>query len=197
MMFAQLNKHKYKVSGNKSIDYDGEVIFPINGVLAKMLGKNNDVKIVLLKKEDIDRNCDKNVEEFKKELSFINRNIGAKIEYEILSIPHNESRETQENLFKEMVDELIEDADIYADITFSTKSLPIITFSVLNFAERFFNCDIKNIVYGRVDFDKNNNPINPELFDMTSLFYLNSIVSTLECETAEQAKKMLANILSE
>ncbi|GHU06463.1 hypothetical protein FACS1894147_13190 [Spirochaetia bacterium] len=96
-----------------------------------------------------------------------------------------------------MVDELTDGAAVYADITYGTKSMPIIVFGVLNFAEKFFNADIQNIVYGKVDFDKDNNPINPELFDMTPLFYLNSLANTMECKDSDQAKKMLASILSE
>ena len=95
-----------------------------------------------------------------------------------------------------MVDELTDGAAIYADITYGTKSMPIIVFSVLNFAEKFFNADIKNIVYGKVDFDTNNNPINPELFDMTPLFYLNSLANTFACNDSDQAKKLLASILA-
>jgi len=196
MMKGRLNVLCYNVSGNSTIEYDGEVIFPINGVLARTLRKDDDVKVVLLKKEDIDGNSGRNTAEYKKELDRINSGIGAKIEYKILSTPHNESREIQEKLFKEILDEFAEGAIVYADITYGTKSLPIIVFSALNFAERFFNAEIKNIVYGKVDFDKDNNPCNPELFDMSALFYLNSIVNTIECTDGNSAIKILDAILS-
>ena len=197
MMKGRLDRFCYKVAGNKTIEYDGEVIFPVNGVLARTLKKGDEVKIVLLKKEDIDGNSAKNTGEYMSELNRINADIGAKIEYKVLSAPHNESREVQEKLFKELIGELADGADIYADITYGTKSLPIIVFSVLNFASRFFRADIKNIVYGKVDFDNNNRPFNPELFDMTALFYLNSIANTMECNDSESAKKILNNILAD
>jgi len=197
MMKERLDRFRYKVSGNSTIEYDGEVIFPINGVLARTLKKGDEVKVVLLKKEDIVGNSGKNTGEFMSELDRISATIGAKIEYKILSTPHDESREIQEKLLKEMVGELVEGAAVYADITFGTKSLPIIVFSVLNFAEKFFKAEIKNIVYGKVDFDKDNNPVKPELFDMTALFYLNSIASTMECKDGAAAKKLLDTILSE
>jgi hypothetical protein len=196
MMKDRLDRFKYKVSGNSTIEFDGEVVFPINGVMARTLKKNDNVKVVLLKKDDINGNSDRNVGEFMRELNLINKGIGAIIDYKVLSTPHDESREVQEKLFRNMVNELAEDTVVYADITYGTKSLPIIVFSVLNFAERFFNSDIKNIVYGKVDFDKTNNPVNPELFDMTPLFYLNSLANTMECNDGDQAKKMLDGILS-
>jgi hypothetical protein len=197
MMKDLLSRFRYKVSGNSTIEYDGEVIFPINGVLARTLKKGDDIKVVLLKKEDLDGNSGKNSGEYMSELDRINADIGAKIEYKILSTPHDESREVQEKLFKEILGEFVDGAAIYADITYGTKSLPIIVFSALNFAERFFNADIKNIVYGKVDFDKDNKPFNPELFDMTALFYLNSIANTIDCEDSKTALKVLGTILSE
>jgi hypothetical protein len=194
MMKERIDRFRYKVNGNSAIEYNGEVIFPINGVLASTLKKGEEVKIVLLKKEDIAGNSGKNTGEFMSELDKINANIGAKIEYKILSTPHDESREVQEKLLKEMVNELVMGVEVYADITYGTKSLPIIVFSVLNFAEKFFKAEIKNIVYGKVDFDKDNKPVNPELFDMTALFYLNSIANTIECKDGEAAKKLLDTI---
>jgi uncharacterized OB-fold protein len=196
MMKEELNRFRYKVSGNSTIEYDGEVIFPINGVLARTLKKGDDVKVVLLEKKDSYGNSAKNTVEYKNELSRINAEIGAEIEYKILSSPHDENRVIQEKLLKEMVGELEEGALIYADITYGPKSVPIITFSVLNIAERFFAAEIKNIIYGKVDFDKGK-PNKPELFDMTALFYLNSIANTMECENGEAAKKLLETILSE
>jgi len=196
MMKERLNALRYNVNGNSTIEYDGEVIFPINGVLARMLKKDDDVKVVLLKKEDIDGNSDRNIVEYKKELDLINSGLGAKIEYKILSTPHDESREIQEKLFKEILNEFEEGAAVYSDITYGTKSLPIIMFSALNFAERFFKAEIKNIVYGKVDFGKDNKPYNPELFDMSALFYLNTIVNTIEGADSNSAKKILDAILS-
>jgi len=197
MMKGRLNSFCYAVNGNSSIEYDGEVIFPINGVLARVLKKGDDVKVVLLKKEDPDNNSTKNAVVFQNELDGITANLGAKIEYKVLSVPHNENSKEQGRLLKEIIGELVEGAEIYSDITYGSKSMPIIVFSALSFAERFFGADIKNIVYGQVSFDSNNTPYDPKLFDMTRLFYLNVIVNTMECEDGEAAKKMLDAILSE
>ncbi|MDR2201760.1 MAG: hypothetical protein LBP26_03220 [Clostridiales bacterium] len=47
MMKERSDRFRYKVSGNSTIEYDGEVIFPINGVLARTLKKDDEVKVVL------------------------------------------------------------------------------------------------------------------------------------------------------
>jgi len=192
---TDLEKSVYKVNGNSTINFELPVFYPINGVLSKILAKNDKIKVVMLKKEDSAKNCDKNVEVFKQELNSINEKIGAKIEYKELSIPLDETRKTQETLLQEMINELSEKSEIYADITFSVKSLPIITFCVLNYAEKFMEADIKSIVYGQAEFDDENKPHNHTLFDMTALFYLNSITNKIECKNGEQAKKILNKLL--
>jgi len=193
---ADLEKSVYKVNGNSTIDSGIAVFYPINGVLAKILAKNDKVKVVMLKKEDSAKNCDKNVKVFKRELDSINKKIGAKIEYKELSIPLDETRKTQETLLQKMINELNEKSEIYADITFSVKSLPIITFSVLNYAQKFMKADIKSIVYGQAEFNEKKEAYNHTLFDMTALFYLNAIVNNIEGKNGNEAKKILEAILN-
>ena len=143
-MKKQLNQFCYTVDGNSSIAYDKEVIFPINSVLARTLKKDEKVKVVLLKKQDIEGNSDINAGEFMRELNQINRTIGASVEYKMIDLPFIETKDTHEYALRKMIDELAENAEIYCDITFGPKPLPIVVFSVLNFAEKFFNCKIEN-----------------------------------------------------
>lgn len=198
-MKKQLNKFCYAVDGNSQIAYNGEVIFPVNSVLAKVLKKDDKVKVVLLKKQDIEGNSDINAGEFMRELNLINQNIGASIEYKILDLPFVETKDTHEQTLRRMVDELEEKAELYCDITYGPKPLPIVLFSVLNFAEKFFGCKIENIVYGKVDFltkdDGKTYPANPVLFDVTSLYYLNAFTNSIECASVQEAKKMLTELL--
>lgn len=188
---------KYKKSDWGSGEVESkEVIFPINDVLSQTLNKEDDVKVILLKKKDPNNFSTKSAGIYMEELNAINKNIGAKITYKIIETPHNENRKYQEALFKDIVDELFDRAEIYADITYGTKSQPIILFYALNFAEKFFKCDIKRIIYGGVDRDANKQPINPEMFDMTSLFYLNALTNKIDCKDSKSAVKMLNIILS-
>lgn len=199
-MKKKLKAFKYFVDGNTDIDYDGEVIFPINAVLAKSMTKNDVITVVLIKKLDLEGNGDVNAGAFMKELNTINRNVGADLNYRIIDTPFEEDRDTHEKLLREMIEEVKEKSLIYADITYGPKSLPIIVFSVLNFAEKFFNCEIRNIVYGKVDFITKENgesePSNPILCDMTPLYYLNSVTNSMECKTGQDAKRILDNLLN-
>ena len=60
---------------------------------------------------------------------------------------------------------------------------------------------MKNIVYGKVDFvdDEQNpgktKPANPVLYDVVSLYYINSMTNVMEHKTTEDAVKGLKILL--
>lgn len=193
MMFDKLDKFIYPLEGK--VLYNKEISFPINAILSKELKKGDDVLAVLLTKNDIGGNCVNNAEVYKAELNDINKNIGANIEYKIIDSDFDESKGTQEKLLSKMVNVLSEKAEVYCDMTYGPKSLPIIQFSVLNFGEKHFDIDLKYLVYGKVDF-VDSNPCNPSTVNMTPLYYLNSLTNTIECSSSDESKRMLNAVLS-
>ena len=172
-MKKELHSLNYKADGNITIGYDGEVIFPVNAVLAKTMKKGEKVKIVLLSKVDIEGNSAVNAGIFQKELNNLNRSIGADIEYITIATLFEETRSVHETLLRDMIGKLEKGAEIIGDVTYGPKPLPIIMFAVMNFAEKFFSAKIKNIVYGKVDFIDDGSgtgktkPVNPVLYDLT------------------------------
>lgn len=200
-MKKEVEAKHYKVSENFVQEYDEEVIFPINAILATTMQKGEKIKVVLLEKEDIAGNSKLNAKNFQKELNSINKKIGAEIEYQILSTPFEESRKIHETLLRKMIGQLEKKADIIADITFGPKSLPIILFAVLNFAEKFFDANIESIIYGKVNFIENKQTgktqaENPILCDVVTLYYLNSITNNIDYQTAEETVAALDILLN-
>lgn len=200
-MKKELHAFSYKVDGNLTIEYDGEVIFPVNAVLAKTMKKGEKIKVVLLSKVDIEGNSAINAGIFQKELNIINRGIGADIEYITIATPFEETRGVHETLLRDMVGKLENGAEIIGDVTYGPKPLPIIMFAVMNFAEKFFAAKIKNIVYGKVDFVDDGSgtgktkPVNPVLYDLTPLYYLNSVTNAMEYKSSDEAVKALDVLL--
>ena len=200
-MKKELHALNYRVDGNETINYDGEVIFPVNAVLAKTMQRGEKVKVVLLSKVDIEGNSAINAGIFQKELNEINRGIGADIEYITLATPFEETRDVHETLLKDMVSKLENGAEIIGDVTYGHKPLPIIMFAVMNFAEKFFSAEIKNIVYGKVDHVDDGSgtgktkPVNPVLYDLTPLYYINSLTNTMEYKSSDEAVKALNLLL--
>ena len=189
------DKQCFSGTGNAGCFYSGSVIFPINAVLSEKLKKDDDVKVVLLKTVSEKGNSGVNAGIFQQELDEINSKIGAKITYETIDSDFVETKKNHEKRLRAMLSKIEEGAEIFVDITFGPKPLPMVMMCVLNFAEKFFDADVKKIVYGKVDFVKHEDgksyPENPELYDVTSLYYLNNLVGAMEAPSGDDALKSL------
>ena len=195
-MKKNMNAMVYAGTGNTNSNYSKEVMFPINAILAESLKKNDDVRVILLRTLDKAGNSGKNSGLFMQELDAINSEIGAKISYETLDSEFKETKDIHEKRLQNMLDKIEEHTEVYADITYGPKPLPMILMCVLSFAEKFLNCDVKSVVYGKVDFDDNNKPCNPELYDVTSLYYLNNLTSSMVADNGKDARQSLNEFFS-
>ena len=195
-MKKSMNAMVYAGTGNTNCNYSKEVMFPINAILAESLKKDDEVRVILLRTLDKAGNSGKNSGLFMQELDAINTEIGAKISYETLDSEFKETKDIHEKRLQNMLDKIEEQTEIYADITYGPKPLPMILMCVLSFAEKFLNCDVKSVVYGKVDFDDNNKPCNPELYDVTSLYYLNNLTSSMVADNGKDARQSLNEFFS-
>lgn len=181
----------YKSTENKAIEYEGEVRFPINGLLAKTLKKDDEVKVVRIVTEG--EFSEDNVNLQQEELDKINESIGAKISYTEVRETFKETSDIVQSRFRQIVGTFEDDCEIYADMTYGPKTLTPVIFYALGFAEKFFDADIKNIVYGKAVFDKKKKAIPgaSELFDVTSLYYLNSLTNVMNAPDGKTALERL------
>lgn len=185
----------YKCNDNKNIEYGKKVKFAVNGFLAKTLRKDEKVKVVriLVNSKDSERNAQLQ----KEELDAIAEPIDAKIDYQEVRTAFDDSGKTIEKRFRDLIDYLEDDCEIVLDMTFGSKTLIPVLFYVLGFAEKFFNADIKNILYDKTEFERFSDgksapkPESCELFDVTSLFYLNSLTSIMQAPDSKTALKRL------
>ena len=183
----------YADTGNAGCAYERPVHFAINAVLAEKLRTGDDVKVVLLMTEKADGYSEVNAGKFMEELRKIvsEKKIDVQITYETVSHKFEEEKENQEIRFRDIIGKLEKGAGIFADITFGPRTLPMVLMSALGFAEKFFSCDIRNIVYGKVEFDNKGIAHNPELYDITSLYYLDGLIHSMEAKDGESAVKAL------
>ena len=191
-----MNAMVYAGTGNANCNYSKPVMFPINAVLAESLNKDDEVRVILLRTLDKAGNCGTNSGLFMQELDGINAAIGAKISYETLDSEFKETKDTHESRLKDMLDKIEENSEIYADITYGPKPLPMILMCVISFAEKFLDCEVKSVVYGKVEFDEKNTPSSPELFDVTSLYYLNNLTYSMVANDGKEARQNLDEFFS-
>ncbi len=182
----------YKFNDNKKYEYNDKVHFAVNGFLAKTLKKGEEVTIIRILLDSPKSNGIRNAEIQKNELNELNNNIGAKIDYDEITTAFDDSGKTIEKRFRDLIGKLKEDREIYLDMTYGSKTLIPVFFYVLGFAEKFFNADIKTILYDKAEFFKGAPiPETCELFDVTPLYYLNSLTSIMDAPDGKTALKRL------
>lgn len=195
MPMQKVEKTIYKAKGNEDLLYSEAVSFPVISLLAKNLKKDDAVKIVMIvnKNETADRNS--NI--FEKEIELINAHIGAKIVYEKIELDFVEDVINQQKRYRQIIGTFELGAEIYADITYGQKALPLVLFMALHFGEMYFDIDIKIIMYGKVEF-KSNQIVkdSAEIFDLTSLFYLERVTESMNPADEKQALQQLDSLLS-
>ena len=186
---------------NQGSTYENPIYFPVNAVLANDLKPEDDLKIVTIKfldeiNPDNKKNFDYNYDLFKKEIFAINNNIHANITLEILETEFKESKDIFASTYFGLYEKLEKDAVIFTDITFGPKTATIIILNLLSFAEKFYNADIKSIIYGKTSFIRNSEteklePSTGTVKDITALFYLNGLSNEMNANSPEEALKVL------
>ena len=185
------------ISDDLSLPISGKAVsYPINAFLEKTLSAEDELKILLLVKKDGYGREQNNLEAFKAEFLEANKEIGAKYEFKVIDTDFSEEKAVHELLMSKIVDEIEDGSHIYADITYGPKDLPIVLFSALNFAEKFLECDIDNIIYGQSKFDDDGKATNTKICDRVPLFYLNTLTNVISGDDPTKARKMLKTLLS-
>lgn len=182
----------YTFNENKKCEYNNKVHFAVNGFLAKTLNKDDDVTIIQILVNSSKSKAVRNAEIQQTELDKLNKDIEAVIHYQSITTDFNDTGKTIEKRFRELIGVLKEDSQIITDMTYGTKTLIPVLFYVLGFAEKFFNADIKNILYDKIEFDHGYPvPGTCELYDVTSLYYLNSLTSIMKAPDGKTALERL------
>ena len=96
-----------------------------------------------------------------------------------LTIPQEQGKDILLALYATMIEQIENDACYYACMTFGTKTYPLVLFSVLSFADKLRdNVSIKGIYYQEI-LRENGAAQDARLYDVSTLFTLNSIVDTV------------------
>lgn len=194
-MKENVSKCQY-VSDDLSLPVSESLVsYPINAMLEKTLNENDDITAILLIKKDENGYYKKNVSSCVEEILSVAEKAKALIEYKIIDTEFSQDQSIHDQLLLSIVNEIEPGMHIVADITYGPKDLPIVLFTALNFAEKFLDSEIENIVYGQAIF-VDGKPVNTKICDMSPLYYLNSVTNSVQCDSPENAKRMLKSLLT-
>lgn len=171
------------------------VRYPVNALLEETLNQNDEIKVLLLVKEDKYGHFKKNVKNFIDELNAINESYDAQIEIIEINTEFSQDKQVHQNLMSDIIDNISNGSHIISDITYGPKDLPIVIFAALGFAEKFLECEIDGIIYGQASF-VDGHVVDTKICDMSPLYYLSSVSNSIYAEEPDKARKMLKSLLS-
>lgn len=186
-----IKRIKYNAVNNNNLKYEDMTSFPIIPLLNSYAKKDDEISIYIIMTADKNNNCQHNLQLLKQELKELN--VKNDIDLNITGIietPHEETKNSNINLFKKII-KIFDGSQVYADLTYATKITPIIMFMALNYAEKSKKGAIKTMVYGKYTHDGGN---TGELFDVTSLYYLNGVIDIASQNNAD-IDSILKNLL--
>lgn len=162
----------YLAGDNKFEKYDSEsVLFPINHVISGLVENESDIDVILVQTYSESRNTDAYVEDAKKEIAKKLETHNAEITYTTVKVPFASSKLEMAEAYTRIRNSISPDSNIFTDLTFGPKYMPLIMFCVLNYAEKYLNCEIQKIYYGFYE-GKEGSP--SYIVDFTTLYLLNS-----------------------
>ena len=186
-----LKKSKYPVQGNKTIEYDGEVAFGINGVLSRIIEPHEKVKLLyIVTRGGVDRGSEY-TSIFRKEFDQVTEGKELDISEDTIELNFDPSKDEFEKLTSRLIDAIEENTEIISDFTFGSKPFPFVLLSAINYTEMFKNASLLYLIYSKVEWDVENHPYNPMIYDITSLYYLQKVIGAMEGQDPESARKML------
>ena len=197
MMADKMEKRHFPVENDSLTEYSGETYYAINSVLSNSIEKGDNIKVVLLETNAGAQAGKKNAQLFIDELNSFNT-AGANISYEIITSEFINDKAKYKELYKKLVSNFSEGAELYADITFGIKTLPILILSAMQFGEKFFDCTIGNVIYLKTEF-KDGVIVDGSqcIFDLTPLYMLSTFTNNIECSSGERAVAALDALFEE
>ena len=184
---GKLNSIKYRWGNNGHVE-TSETRFPIIPLIEENVSAEDKVRIVAIKTNDNEGNCERNIGYLKEELDMLSGELGVKLEVSReIGIDHDESPKKHVQLMREIVGQFEEDSLVYMDVTFGTKATSICSFASLAYAEKLMNCEIAGILYGKYVHGMETG----ELYNLKTLYELNMIMQTAQSLPQEYVKDFL------
>lgn len=169
----ELQKLVYEDMSGGRLTNDKPTAFPIITAIKNNVGHGDEISVVPIIYEA--SNAESNYPKFIDELNTLKDEVGFNYTIaEPIYSPFSEDKALHGELFKKLISRIDDEDDLYACITYGNKPLPIVIFSALNYASIIKNAYVDTICYGQLPDHKAETPTG-KIFDVTSLFYINSL----------------------
>ena len=166
---------------------------PILVPIMNMAQRGEKIRVTAILTNDPNGYCRHNYELFLNDLNTLRDEIGFDYgEIEEITVDYAESTAKHLACFERMIESVQSDDIITADVTYGNKPTSMALQLALTFAYLYGeNTLIKALVYGEKDFGKNEGAI----YDVSALFYLNSLLAQMTPSKPENPLEFIKAVL--
>lgn len=187
---GRLGKGIYKAADNQLLSYEEPTSFPIIATINGYVEKDEEIEIITIVSDY--ENAEYNYGLLKEEIDALSQKKGFRYTLKEVRVPYNNAIDTELELFSKLIDCTADNDTLYACITYGSKPFPLIQIMALNYAYRIKkNVSIGCIVYGAMN---HNNGVM-EVYDITSLLYIDEAVRLMAEQKIENPTNIIKNLL--
>ena len=164
--------YKYEPADNGLLEY-GPTHFPAIPLINAHIDSGDEIRILTVT-YDIPE-CHRNLQVLENEIATVCSKNGTSYSLESIDVPFDDSIQAILNVYQELIARVDDGDELYADITYGSKPMPIVLTMALQYAYRTkSNASIECVVYGQVSHHKT--PKEARIYDVTALVQLDEIV---------------------
>ena len=193
----KFEKFKYEAVDNSRLRY-GATSYPIIPVINGYLDAGDEFEVLAIVADY--EHTRKNFEVLKEELKEVLEQKGIPFDEEkqlkVISIPFDDSINTQMSLFGKLLEQLNDWDEIYACITYGSKPAEIIELMMLRYIRQIKkNAYIGCVVYGHIKWGKDKTEEKKAyIYDLTALVRLDDIIHTAGKLNQQSGELLIKNL---
>lgn len=192
---GQLREEVYNATDNPRLAYGEKCSFPILCAINGYVEPGEQIEIVTINIDNVKHEnvTADNFAVFKTQLDRLAAEKG--FTYNIVKTitkKEDDLKETLINTYSELIGSVNDGDKLFACVTFGTKPVSTLTVMALHYAYRIKkDVDVCAVVYGGQRFSHDSNASVAEIYDVTSLFYIDGAVESMARLNIENPEKTL------
>ncbi len=186
-----LAENEYDPVDNDSLRY-GLTHFPAIPLLNSHLHSGDAIEVITVT-YDIP-NCHRNLELLKSEIDAVCASNNATCDVTSIEVPFDDSIQAVLDVYTRLISHLDDGDELYADITYGSKPMPIVLIMALQYAYRVKeDVTIECVVYGQISHHRESK--DAKIFDVTALVQLDEIVRLMADRGISDPAAVIGNII--
>ena len=190
---GMLKENVYEPADNSLLEF-GPTKFPAIPLINAHLEAGDAIEVITVT-YDIPE-CHRNLALLNDEIEKVCNDKGATYRLDSIVVPFDDSIKAILNVYQELIARVDDGDDLYADITYGSKPMPIVLTMALQYAYRTkANVSIECVVYGQISHHRETK--DARIYDVTALVQLDEIVRLVADRGVSDPAAAIGRIIGE